>query len=148
MTLNNFSKYHWPSQRMIVSLLTIVMAVVSLDTYGDYVRVNTIISAMIVISGLWLFFDSLFHVIELASINGYKLVRVCKAADRSRPAFLALVSAGNIFYAVNLLTIGGMGLSGAVLLHVVHALVFVYILLVDWYIDNSCKLQKARYKRG
>lgn len=148
MVLTNFSKYHWPSQRMVASLLTIAVAIVGIDWYGDFVPAHTITSAMIVVSALWLFFDSLFHVIELASVNGYKLVRVCKAADRSRPMFLAFVAAGNIFYAANLLSVGGIGLSGIIFLHVAHAIVFMYILLVDWYIDNSNKLQKAKYKRG
>lgn len=149
MVLTNFSKYHWPSQRMVASVLTIAVALVGLDlrnvmpTYEQM-----IISVVIVLGALWLFFDSLFHVVEIASSNGYKLTGMCKAADRSRPIFLAIVAAGNIFHAANLLFVGGMELTSLIFLHVVHAIVFMYILVVDWYIDNSKKLQKAKYKRG
>lgn len=148
MVLTNFSKYHWPSQRMVASLLTLAVAIVGLDWYGKVVPAHAITSAVIVISASWLFLDSLFHVMELVSTNGYKLVRVCKAADRARPVFLAFVAAGNILYAASLLTVVKVGITGIIFLHVAHAIVFMYILLVDWYIDNSNKLQKAKYKRG
>lgn len=147
MTLTDFSIYHWPSQRMVVSILTIALALVGFETKGTAVN-NIVTSSVIVFGGLWLFFDALFHVIGISSSNGYKLVGMCRAADRSRPVFLAIVAAGNIFYAANLLFSGTGELSTLIFVHVVHAIVFTCILVVDWYIDNSKKLQKARYKRG
>lgn len=150
MVLTNFSKYHWPSQRMIVAILTIAVALIGMvEEYGvSPTTMQIIATTAIVIGGLWLFFDSLFHVMEIASDSGYKLVKVCKAADRSRPVFLAIVAAGNVFHAADLLFTAGTELSGFIFLHIAHAVVFMYILIVDWYIDNSNKLQRAKYKRG
>ena len=148
MVLTNFSKYHWPSQRMIAVVLTIAVATIGVYDSKDMSQMHTITTAAIILSGLWLFFDSLFHVIELASSDGYKLTGMCKVADRSRPIFLAIVAAGNIFHAADIVFTTGAMLGGIVFLHIVHAIVFMYILVVDWYIDNSNKLQKAKYKRG
>lgn len=149
MVLTNFSKYHWPSQRMVASVLTIAVALVGLDLRNVMPTYEQMITSVVIVLGaLWLFFDSLFHVVEIASSNGYKLTGMCKVADRSRPIFLAMVAAGNIFHASSLLFAGGVELTSLIFLHVVHAIVFMYILVVDWYIDNSKKLQKAKYKRG
>lgn len=148
MILTNFSKYHWPSQRMIAVILTIAVASIGVYDSRGASQMHTIMAAAIILSGLWLFFDSLFHVIELASSDGYKLTGVCKVTDRSRPIFLAIVAAGNIFYAADIVFTTGVMLGGWVFLHIAHAIVFMYILVVDWYIDNTSKLQKAKYKRG
>lgn len=148
MVLTNFSKYHWPSQRMIATVLTIAVALVGVYGNQEFTQMKTVAMTAIILSGLWLFFDSLFHVVELACSDGYKLTGVCKVADSSRPVFLVIVATGNIFYAADILFTNGMALSGIVFLHIIHAIVFMYILVVDWYIDNSNKLQKTKYKRG
>lgn len=148
MVLTNFSKYHWPSQRMIVAILTIAVATLGVYDADDSPHIHTITAAVIVLGGLWLFFDSLFHVIELVSGDCRKLASMRRVADRSRPVFLAIVAAGNIFHAAGIVYTTGAALGGVVFLHIIHAVVFMYILVVDWYIDNSNKLQKAKYKRG
>lgn len=148
MVLTNFSKYHWPSQRMIVAVLTVAVAAIGIYDFKGASQMYMVTAAVIVLSGLWLFFDSLFHVVELASSNGYKLTGMCKVADRSRPIFLAIVAAGNIFHAADIVFTTEVVFNGAAFIHITHAIVFMYILVVDWYIDNSNKLQKAKYKRG
>nr|DAE98510.1 MAG TPA: hypothetical protein [Bacteriophage sp.] len=50
-------------------------------------------------------------------------------------------------YAADMLFSGATQLTGIIFLHIIHTVIFIYILIVDWYIDNSKKLEKARYKK-
>lgn len=150
MVLTNYSKYHWPSQRAIIAVLTIAVAIVGM--HGQYEMggldgTQVIMSLGVIIGGSWLLVDAIFHMIELASENGYRLHRACVRADSVRPIFLTFVAACNLFFAADLVFSKGSVLTGIVFLHVVHSVIFIYVLMVDWYIDNSKKLEKARYKR-
>lgn len=150
MVLTNYSKYHWPSQRAIIAVLTIAVAIVGM--HGQYTtgRLNgsqIIMVLGVITGGIWLLVDAVLHMIELASSKGYRLHRACVRADYVRPVFLALVAACNLLYAADLTFAKGPTPTGIVFLHAVHSVIFIYILIVDWYIDNSKKLEKARYKR-
>lgn len=150
MVLTNFSKYHWPSQRAIVAVLTIAVAVVGTHgqiKMGSMSTAQYIMMAGVIFGAAWLLCDAVCHMIELASSDGYKLHGICKAADAARPAFLAVVAGCNLMYAADLLFSGKPQLTGIIFLHTTHTVIFIYILIVDWYIDNSKKLEKARYKK-
>ena len=150
MVLTNYSKYHWPSQRAIVAVLTIAVALVGM--HGQYkmggldgTQVTMALGA--IAGGLWLFADASTHMVELASSKGYRFHRLCVRADSVRPVFLTLVAACNLLFAADLVFTKGSALTGIVFLHVTHSVIFIYVLMVDWYIDNSKKLERARYKR-
>ena len=150
MVLTNYSKYHWPSQRAIIAVLTIAVAIVGAvgqRQAGHVDHMQTAMALSIVIGAAWLLCDAVCHMIELASEDGYRLHRACVMADSLRPIFLSAVAACNLLYAADLVFAKVPGLTGIVFLHLIHAVVFIYILIVDWYIDNSKKLEKARYKK-
>lgn len=150
MILTNFSRYHWPSQRAIVAVLTIAVAVVGAQVQIRMGSMDATKYAMlvgVVFGAAWLLCDAVCHMIELASADGYKLHGICNAADAARPVFLAVVAGCNLMYAADMLFSGATQLTGIIFLHIIHTVIFIYILIVDWYIDNSKKLEKARYKK-
>lgn len=151
MVLTNFSKYHWPSQRAVIAVLTIAVAVVGLlgqRAAGVLDGTQIVMAVGIVTGAAWLLGDAVCHMIELSSPNGYKLHGACVMADSARPVFLTIVAACNLLYAADLVFTRVPGLTSIAFLHLIHAVIFIYILIVDWYIDNSKKLVRARYKRG
>ena len=82
MVLTNYSKYHWPSQRAIIAVLTIAVAIVGM--HGQYKMggldgTQIIMSLCVIAGGSWLLVDDRYStMIELASVNGYPdyIVRV------------------------------------------------------------------------
>lgn len=150
MTLKNFSIYHWPSQRLITVILTLSLLLVGTGWRGarlEYTPFQSVLIYVMLISGAWLIIDSIFHVAFCTTCRGKIINKICRLTDNLRPIFLTVISASNIFYAADILFNGSFAI-GIIILHIVHSAVFVYILAIDWFIDNYKKLNQFKYKRG